>query len=191
MAYSEKRKKYANDWYAKNKERLKSLAHRKEAKKIADRKYYLKNQEHLRQMAKEYVEKNKEVVKKRRANYYEKNRDILLAKRKKIRETEAYKIYMREYRLKNKDKISEQQREANKRWMRKQVAELTDAYIINRLCNTKVGVFKTYAEAKKHPELIELTRTKILMSRVKQRINRNDQVKITRDNKRYKKIKIE
>jgi hypothetical protein len=170
MAYSEQRKKYANEWYAKNKERLKSLAHRKEAKRISDKKYYEKNKADLKEKSKKWRLDNPERYKSRKKIYYEENRERLILRQREKRETIAYKLYMKEYRAKNKIKISQQERVKGKEWIKKQVDLVSDAYVITLLTNVKTGLFKTHEEAKQHPDLIEIRKNRILINRIKKQI---------------------
>lgn len=170
MAYSEARKKYANRWYLENKERLKNQQHRKVAKAISDKKYYEKNRSKIIIKAKEWRQKNLELTKIQKKKKYEENKQSILANKKEMRKSEAYKAYMKEYRKKNKTRISQQEKIKGREWTKKQVDIISDSYIITLLCNSKVGIFKTHAEARKHPELIELKRSQILISRIKKQI---------------------
>lgn len=174
MPYTPERLEYCRKWYAENKERLKQLPHRKNAKSISDKKYYQKNKERLRAAVKKYVEENREAISERRRGYYQKGRDKILEKRKAIRATPEYKAYRKEYRKKNKDRIYNQERVCGKRWMAKQIQQVSDAYIITLLTNKNVGVFDTWDEARQYPELIDIQRKMLITKRLLK--NKNHQL---------------
>lgn len=166
MPYTPERLEYCRKWYAENKERLKQLPHRKKAKSIADKKYYKKNKEHLKAAVKKYVEENREKVSKRRKGYYQRNRDEILAKTKAKRKTPEYKSYVKKYRNANKEKISEQERVCARRYVKKNVEEVSDSYTITLLTNKNVGCFDTWDEAREYPDLIDIYRKTIITKRL-------------------------
>lgn len=166
MPYSEKRKKYAREWYAKNKKRLTSCPIRKAAKKETDKRDYEKHKEKRKASVKEYNRKNAAEIKRRKSDYYQRNKKKVAAERKLLRQTPEYKQYVKGYRLNNKDKINRQQRITHGRYIRKQVEQLTDWYIIGQILfspNNKL----TAAELKIRPDLIEAKRQQIKSFREK------------------------
>lgn len=161
---------YANKWYHKNKERLKSKPGRKEAKKISDRKYYLKNKEKLKAKAKEYVSKNRAKVLQRKKDYYFKNRNYFLKSKKLLRATPEYKQYVKEYRKKNRDRIIELQKITSERSIRKMVDSISDSYVVGQILCSPLNTL-TRAEIKANKSLIDIKRWQILIGRLKRKIS--------------------
>lgn len=171
MVYTPERLEYCRQWYAKNKERLKKLPHRKRAKSIADKKYYEKNKDRLKAAVKKYVEENREKVSERRKGYYLRKKSEIIQKTKAKRKTPEYKSYVKKYRNDNKEKIREQERVCARRYVKRNVEEVSDSYIITLLTNKNVGVFDTWDEARQYPELIEIQRKTLITKRLLKNIN--------------------
>jgi hypothetical protein len=164
-----KNKNYHNEWYAKNKERLKADPKRKAAKKISDKKYYQKNSKKLLAKAKEYCQKNSALIKEKNRRYYYANRDRFLALKKQLRDTEEYKKYVKEYRQKNKGRINELQKITSKRHIDKITAQITDSYIVDQILHSPKNKLSR-KEIRANKELIEIKRGQILLSRLKNKI---------------------
>lgn len=96
--------------------------------------------------------------------YYAARRDEHNAKQKEKRKTPQYKAYMKEYRRRRKEIIHEQEVITKRRYHEKNKNPITDKYVINRLGQ----------EGIKNPtqEEIELRRAKILIHRIKQKIDK-------------------
>lgn len=81
-------KNYGDTYYLENKERLKPIR----------KKWMVKNKNKFKEyLAKRYIELDKERLRK----YYEENKNIIKDKRYKYKETETYKKWIKEYRIKN------------------------------------------------------------------------------------------
>lgn len=166
MPYSEERKKYAREWYRKNKARLLADPKRKESKKRSDKADYEKHKEKRKQYQKNYVKFNRSKVKERRQLYYQRTRDVHIEKGRIKRQTAEYKSYMKAYREKNKEKINRQERITGARYIRRQIEGLTDAYIVSQILMSKKNTL-SLAELKNRSDLIEKKRQQIMAWRKK------------------------
>jgi hypothetical protein len=169
MAYSEAQKKYAKEWYYKNRERLLADPVRRAAKKKRQNQAYENNRMIFLIYSQILRLANPENYKEQKARQYIKHRDEMLEKRKKQRRTEEYKEYVRNYRQKNKDKINAQQRVTSKRSIEKAIMKLSDSYIVGQiLCSSYNTLSRKELYANK--DLIEQKRIEILISRIKKQI---------------------
>lgn len=166
---------YHNEWYAKNKDRLKAKPGFKEAKSIADKKYYKKHKQKLLEYQKEYRVNNIDRIKKRVKQYYLENREYIMQKQREVRKTKEYKEYMKQYRKDNADKIREQERICGKRYAEKNIREISEAYVIGLLTNSKVGIFDTFEEARQFPELIKFHQSHLKFKRLCQQQSKTSQ----------------
>lgn len=139
--------------------------------------YYFNNhcKECENEKQKEYYEKakNNENFKiknrKRVKKYIEKNIDIVKEKTKKRRLGNKYRENRKQYILKNKDKIYEQEKICKLKYHNKNRDELTDKYIV-RLILQKTNLRKE--DILNCPKLIEVKRKQIqLIRKINERIN--------------------
>lgn len=135
-------------------------------------KYYLENKEHFSTKSKEWRTENKEKVTEDKKDYYQKNKEDILEKRKEYyqniktddsllnKKREKDKIKTKEWRLKNKEKISQKIKE---RKINDPIYKLTDSIrtliwiSINRMGFTKDSKTQkilgcTFEELKLHIE---------------------------------------
>src|ERR1035437_8975402 len=114
----------------------------------------------LRHKTSEYLKKHNQWAKK----WYYKMKDVINAKAKTKRETPEYKAYVVAYRERRKDRIYKQEVVSKKRYHEKNRDAITDRYAINLLRTQGYG---TVEEIENNPELIEIKRSEILLSRIK------------------------
>lgn len=161
---------YANDWYHRNKVRLKDKPGRKQAKKKANRKYYLKNREQLKAKAKQYIKENPVKVKERKRKYYYANREQFIAYRKHLRSTPEYKEYVKKYRLKNNVRINQLQKITSEKSIRKMVDNISDSYVVGQILCSPLNTLSR-EKLYNSKELIEIKRSQILLGRIKRKVN--------------------
>lgn len=166
MPYSEERKAYARQWYAKNKARLLADPARIEARKLRNKRYYKKHSEKLKAKTKKYNKDNEQKVKERKKQYWLDHRDEFIEYQKNKRQTEEYKSYMKAYREKNRDKINQQEKLSSARFIRKQIENLTDTYIVSQISLSKSNTL-SISELRQRPDLIEKKRAQIMAHRQK------------------------
>jgi hypothetical protein len=99
---------------------------------------------------------------KKSREYYHKNKALISEKMRAKRQTPEYKQMIREYRLKNKEKIFKQEVITKKRYQQKHRDGLTDEYIIRQLVNQEIADRDILKE---HPEIIEAKRLQLLIIR--------------------------
>lgn len=97
--------------------------------------------------------------------FHKRHRDKCLDKMKEYRATPEYKEYMKEYRLKNKEKIKNQEKLTKKKYSEKNRDSITDKYVARVLRAN--GDNRSIEEILKDQSLIEIHRSKILISRIK------------------------
>lgn len=102
--------------------------------------------------------------------YHKRNREKCLNRMKQRRESQEYKDYIRQYRLKNKEKIYAQEIITKKNYHEKNRDLLTDTYIINQLTSQKVAT----KEMLLNPAFYSLIQAKRLQLLIKRKINQND-----------------
>lgn len=136
------------DFKKKNNERTKAYAN--------------KNPEKIRafRSTQGYKKKHNELEKKR----YNSKREEINAKQKLKRQTDKYKKMMREYRLKNKEKIYQQDILTKKKYHEKNRDLITDIYCVRKLKEQNI---------QPTTENIELKRVQILIARLKKKISNN------------------
>ena len=120
--------------------------------------YRVNNTEKVKQYSKNHYLNNLEKVKQKNKNYY-------LNNPKKVKQTnDKFRLnnpeYLKNYRLANLDKIKKNARKKSK----EQIVCLDETYICQILYTQ--GYFNSMVEAKKHPEIIEMYRLKILNERL-------------------------
>lgn len=104
----------------------------------------------------------KAAAERTRIHYY-KNKDRIKQYNAERRKTPEYKEKMRLYRQSRKAIIQQQEIITKKRYHEKHRDNLTDEYIVNKLCGKDCRHLKD--EFYKHPELIEAKRAQILLIR--------------------------
>lgn len=118
---------------------------------------------------KQWYNKNKEDLNfktqaaKRAREYYYKNHTIVLEKERKRHHSKEYRTYMKNYRLKNKEKIALLHDPIVKKFHEKMRDTLSDSYIIKLLM---VDGKLTRKEILEYPKLIEAKREQIKILRL-------------------------
>jgi len=141
-------------------EKVKDNPEFKEKNRLRGKVYLNKNIEKVRAIRKsaEYIKKHNQWE----LNRYHKVKDVVSIKMKTKRQTPEYKEMMRKYRMKNKEKIKQQEVITKKRYQEKHRDNLTDEYIIRLLINQDVADRETLTM---HPEIIEAKRLQLLIIR--------------------------
>ena len=98
--------------------------------------------------------------------YHERYRDKQLVEMKKKRGTSKYKKYIKSYRERNKEKIARQEEITKRRYHEKNRDKVTDKYCENLLRTQGVRSEQIT------PEMIELKRSQVLLSRIKEKVNK-------------------
>lgn len=130
------------------------------------------------QRARAYTEKNLDQIRLRRdtpefkkkkneweLKRYHKKKDEINAKLREKRKTAGYKKYMKAYRKRNKAKIFKQEVITKKRFHEKNRDAVTDTYCINLMRAQGIEIT---------PQTIEIKRTQILLSRLKDKVAGRD-----------------
>lgn len=94
--------------------------------------------------------------------FYKKWKDRIKIKMKEKRKTDEYKRKVKAYRMRNKEKIAKQEVITKRRHHEKNKEQISDAYVLQRL--------KQDGNNNPTAEEIEIKRSKILIHRIKQKI---------------------
>jgi endogenous inhibitor of DNA gyrase (YacG/DUF329 family) len=122
--------------------------------------YREQNKEHKAKRDKEYVLKNREKVLKRKKDYYQRNKTIFQEKGKIYRKEKADEI--KEYRLKNKDRIAEVRRMWAKKNIkhvlkyRKNRRETDIQYRIKQYLRSRINSAISHQKTTKHSSSLKL-----------------------------------
>jgi len=113
---TEEKRRMEKERQSKNKLHITEVVHKyyeNNKTKIRDRSkanYILNKEEHSKK-CKMYNENNKNAIQKQRKDHYDQDKDRLCAEKKKLRQTEEYKHYVKDYRDKNQERINQLKRD--------------------------------------------------------------------------------